>query len=179
MCAGYFASWLAAYLVAWVMGWRRPVQDWLTGVGLGSVAPHYGLLNIELPTIALALIGGSAIGRLAPHRPLLLASTFAFGLALMPHLFDIWMPRLLGRPGWVPTDLHTYAVTVIVTTLAAIVPTLASAWLVSARPRLQMSRKTTGKCVRCGYDLRGCQDSRCPECGTVFEPATGTESASR
>jgi hypothetical protein len=32
-------------------------------------------------------------------------------------------------------------------------------------------RRLEGKCVRCGYMLRGLPESRCPECGTPFNPA--------
>lgn len=28
----------------------------------------------------------------------------------------------------------------------------------------------TGSCIRCGYNLYGLTESRCPECGTVFDP---------
>ena len=30
-------------------------------------------------------------------------------------------------------------------------------------------REVKGVCVRCGYDLRGLPEPRCPECGTPFE----------
>lgn len=26
------------------------------------------------------------------------------------------------------------------------------------------------RCASCGYDLRGCPNPRCPECGTAYEP---------
>ena len=29
-------------------------------------------------------------------------------------------------------------------------------------------RRRHGRCVECGYDLRGCKSRRCPECGTKF-----------
>jgi hypothetical protein len=32
-------------------------------------------------------------------------------------------------------------------------------------------RRLEGKCVRCGYMLRGLREPRCPECGTPFNPA--------
>jgi len=28
-----------------------------------------------------------------------------------------------------------------------------------------------GHCVRCGYNLKGLPEPRCPECGTPFDPA--------
>ena len=32
-------------------------------------------------------------------------------------------------------------------------------------------RRLEGKCARCGYMLRGLPEPRCPECGTLFNPA--------
>jgi hypothetical protein len=32
-------------------------------------------------------------------------------------------------------------------------------------------RRLEGKCVRCGYMLRGLPEARCPECGAAFNPA--------
>ena len=31
-------------------------------------------------------------------------------------------------------------------------------------------RQAEGKCGKCGYDLRGLPEDRCPECGTSFKP---------
>lgn len=33
---------------------------------------------------------------------------------------------------------------------------------------------TTGLCIKCGYDLRGLREQRCPECGTPFADKSGT-----
>jgi hypothetical protein len=35
------------------------------------------------------------------------------------------------------------------------------------RERLALGKRPL--CTRCGYDLRGLRDSRCPECGTTFD----------
>ncbi len=43
------------------------------------------------------------------------------------------------------------------------VPTLLMWWL--DRPR----RPLAGHCRRCGYNLRGLTEARCPECGAGFE----------
>ena len=43
--------------------------------------------------------------------------------------------------------------------------------------RLVARRRRPGHCVKCGYDLRGLPEPRCPECGTGFDlrerPAVG------
>ena len=31
-------------------------------------------------------------------------------------------------------------------------------------------RVAEGRCARCGYDLQGLTEPRCPECGTPFDP---------
>jgi hypothetical protein len=36
------------------------------------------------------------------------------------------------------------------------------------RDRRTSQRRRLGRCVRCGYDLRGLSESRCPECGEWF-----------
>jgi len=35
-------------------------------------------------------------------------------------------------------------------------------------PMRRMLRRTRGRCLECGYDLRGTRSKRCSECGTVF-----------
>ncbi len=40
-------------------------------------------------------------------------------------------------------------------------------------------RRLEGKCVRCGYMLRGLPEPRCPECGTPFNPADLEEDRAR
>lgn len=40
-----------------------------------------------------------------------------------------------------------------------------------ARARRRARRRRRGLCVMCGYDLRGNESQRCPECGTPYSPA--------
>ncbi len=41
-----------------------------------------------------------------------------------------------------------------------------------ALPRRRLAnRRRAGSCLACGYNLRGLQDPRCPECGVAFDPA--------
>src|SRR5947199_1961648 len=35
-----------------------------------------------------------------------------------------------------------------------------------------INNSTTPICPECGYDLRGIESGRCPECGSAFDPAT-------
>jgi hypothetical protein len=39
--------------------------------------------------------------------------------------------------------------------------------LLAATGLTQASRRRRGRCTRCGYDLRGSIEARCPECGTT------------
>lgn len=40
-------------------------------------------------------------------------------------------------------------------------------------------RREAGRCVKCGYSLRGLTATRCPECGTPFEAAHDRHGPSR
>ena len=48
-------------------------------------------------------------------------------------------------------------------------PTVAGAWLLAAARRSERDRRrrSAGRCVRCGYDVRA-SPGRCPECGTTL-----------
>ena len=43
-------------------------------------------------------------------------------------------------------------------------------YIVWARRRRKLCRELEGLCSKCGYNLTGLTESRCPECGTRFEP---------
>ena len=59
-------------------------------------------------------------------------------------------------------------------------PTLALVALFAAYPFLafirgplrRWRRRQAGLCLKCGYNLRGLTESRCPECSTEFDPST-------
>ena len=36
---------------------------------------------------------------------------------------------------------------------------------------LDERKRRLGRCVKCGYNLFGLSEQRCPECGTVFDPS--------
>jgi len=37
--------------------------------------------------------------------------------------------------------------------------------------RRRLARRFPGHCLKCGYNLRGLPEPRCPECGTPFDPS--------
>jgi len=47
---------------------------------------------------------------------------------------------------------------------------LAVAWLFIARRAGRQLRRSGRCCLKCGYDLRGLPEPRCPECGMPFNP---------
>ena len=36
--------------------------------------------------------------------------------------------------------------------------------------RALLNEQGIATCMKCGYDLRGCTENRCSECGTEFQP---------
>jgi hypothetical protein len=38
----------------------------------------------------------------------------------------------------------------------------------AVRVRRRLARAKRGQCLECGYDLRGNESGKCPECGTVI-----------
>lgn len=164
-------SWI---LGAWIsLGWRRPIQDWMTVHGAGSLAGYFGLLYIQIPEFALAILGGVTVGLVAWRRwwqlSLLYSGTmFGFPYILMTIDGSIWI--ILDNFGG-----GIFARTVLQNSL--IVPlALGGAWGVSRGRCRRAARMASGHCVKCGYDLRGDVSGRCPECG---EPKTTTASGCR
>lgn len=52
------------------------------------------------------------------------------------------------------------------------IPLLACAIIYGVgRVRLTRIGYASHMCARCGYDVRACDDSRCSECGTAFQPS--------
>jgi uncharacterized paraquat-inducible protein A len=75
----------------------------------------------------------------------------------------------------VSLGLSAWLSTIIVIVLCALLGSTVSlfAW---HRPYIRFLRQYlqdhgVAVCLRCGYDLRGQTEPRCPECGTEFKPA--------
>ena len=65
-----------------------------------------------------------------------------------------WQYLELSGPGW----------------LIALFPFLYPTVLVFRGPLRRRRRRRRGLCLKCGYDLRGLPEPRCPECGTPTQP---------
>lgn len=87
LIAGAFLGGLALDMVNsmfvlpfWIqLGFRRPVQDWLISIGLGSLAGYYGMVWIQITDWLLAALYGIVIGILFPRRWLL--ASFCGGIS--------------------------------------------------------------------------------------------------
>ena len=66
------------------------------------------------------------------------------------NLRDVWLARSLHAPLWAPLALF------------AVYPVLVLVFLVLRRKW----RRWRGRCVKCGYNLKGLTKPWCPECGT-------------
>lgn len=137
-------------------------------IGLGPIAPHYALLNLELPTVALAALAGLLIGRVAPGRWLALSLAFAAGMSVIGQTFQTWRSFAVGY--MLPARI--LATVMGIGALAAFLPTLSMAWLFSRTARISHAWKAAGRCGECGYDLRATTAPRCPECGAANGPGT-------
>ena len=70
-------------------------------------------------------------------------------------------------------DLKWFGVVVVfVTAVTCGCGGFVTLWRKRIRRRLRIALNQLGvrTCLQCGYDLRGLTESRCPECGTPFEP---------
>jgi hypothetical protein len=74
-------------------------------------------------------------------------------------------------PGWSPPDhrgrrlpLRPIALGLTVNTALCTLVLWLLELLLTSRRRL---RRWRGRCLACGYDLRGAEHERCPECGTA------------
>jgi hypothetical protein len=60
-----------------------------------------------------------------------------------------------------------FSISVLTVLCIAVVLIVAIDWMMSRR----LHSRAEGLCVNCSYDLRGCTEPRCPECGCATQPA--------
>ncbi len=101
-----------------------------------------------------------------------------FGLIIFaPPLAFVLDYLLLWRVTWLPGWSH------ILIVAAMLLGAVLLAVRCIKRPfqrylRAELNRRGIAICTRCGYDLRGQTDARCPECGLPFNgPAPGPGSS--
>jgi len=158
-------------LDAWIsLGWRRPIQDWMTAHRAGGLAGYFGLLYLRIPDFVLAMLGGAILGVLAWRRwwqSSLLYSGTMFGLPYLIMTIDGAIFILLESFG------ARFFFTSALQDLVVVPLASGSAWMAS-RPRCRRAaRMASNLCVKCGYNLTGNVTGRCPECGADRErPAT-------
>ncbi len=133
------------FLIEHVLPMRRPVQDWMTRIGLGRVAPYYAFINLNMPHIPLSMLAGAVCGVVVPRSWLLLVLCYASGVIAL-------------RFNW---HFSWYA-------LICVVPFAASMAWISSRWTNRQRLSQENLCVQCGYDLRGSAET-CPECGHAME----------
>ena len=84
-----------------------------------------------------------------------------------------WPPLSLSKGG--PSFAHRVRGVIVPTWFVALVAALLTFFPLRAlhRTRRVRLRAEAGLCLACGYDLRGAEHARCPECGAVVAPAVG------
>jgi len=96
------------------------------------------------------------------------------GLLLLPELRNLFL-----RLGWVGR-LIDFVLPFLVIGSAVLVHAWCARRLAQRHLRRYLLRKGVPICLRCGYDLRGQTEARCPECGGPFDPdLAGTQVSQR
>ncbi len=137
---------------------------WSFLIGFGLTLSGFGLWSV-LPSGSPDSMGGTTAGHIAGvlvrYHHWTWASIFPLGsLDRWMHSFHgpmrtlVFLAFSLGIPtvDWACLVFVTWWVTVKF-----------SAWRYARTHR-------PGVCTKCGYDLRGLPEPRCPECGTPFDP---------
>ena len=120
----------------------------------------YGLPSTCIPGHLLILcLGGAGPGRKAASIASLILASWGAYLAVAATRAN-WCGEALG----IAFNCYTIVFVPLLALLAVTVIVLS----VSGRHR---PATPSGFCVKCGYNLTGLPEPRCPECGTPFEPA--------
>lgn len=139
---GIAAGDLVEVLFSHIMPLRRPVQNWMTNLGLGTYAGYYGLLNFYVPHIPLSLLAGAICGFVAPRSWVRVVLCYSAGTIAL-------------RWNW---HFFIYPITCVVPFV------FFAAWASSRWSIQRKHRQEHNLCLKCGYDLRG-SSGNCPECG--------------
>lgn len=83
------------------------------------------------------------------------------GYTLSVFILPVILPQFMAGTSLVPMFICTlFGLTLAITVGYA-------SWRRSGRPA---ELRSAGRCTKCGYDLRGLTEPRCPECWTPFTP---------
>ncbi len=157
---------LAAPLLSHYYGeWRRPLIAWMVQNNLVGSWLWTVVHGINLRDVVIGLLAGWLIGWCSFHHwrrfTLYFAVAFIIVRTVAWHFNGFLEYKVhLHGPRWLIN---------IPLQLAMLLPAaLLAAWCGSQpQRRLRENRRALGHCAQCGYDLRGTQTPRCPECGAV------------
>ena len=140
--------------------WISISMKWLSLDAMKSLGPVVAKsvihLFFDLPNFAVSIVAGLAFGIASRERALRLAWVFGMGMCISQTL-PVFLTKEAGWPLYLFNLAH---VALPVATAAAILRLLPV--------------KPPGACQKCGYDLRGLTEPRCPECSMEFDAlATG------
>ena len=168
-CVAALSGAAVAFLVSafildvWInLGWRRPIQDWMTAHGVGWLAGHFGVLYILIPDYTLALTGGIVAGFLLFGRWWQSALLYSGSMFVFPYV----MMTLDGSITFFVDHVELSIFLQVALQGAVVMPlALGGAWLASRPKRRRGERLAANRCLNCGYDLRASASGICPECG--------------
>ena len=117
-------AWLFSNLWA-TLDWRRPIAEWLAGLGGTTLAGWFGQFWIRIPTFAVAAIVGVVVARLFADRWISAACFSALGFVGTSFLLMAWVA--VSSFGW------SLALKAEAWSVVSILPLLFGAWLYARR----------------------------------------------
>lgn len=170
LLAGTVASW---FLDPWVfeafgiIEWHRPVRDWLVAHGWSRFARYYALVNMQISSLVVALLGGTVIGFVGHKRWLRFVCLYLVGSLVVPYFLRL----TCAGPISVAFASPKIELMMAASDIVAVIPIALLAGWVASRPRKRRSeaRRLAGLCPKCAYNLTGNVSGICPECGQPFD----------